>query len=64
MSNTDKLRQAGLIKHGPLPAAYQNVVDGLSDAEIDALVSAAEQLQTAEKNNPGGPKLKDCILPL
>jgi hypothetical protein len=64
VSNTDKLRDAGLIKPGHLPTAYEDVVDGLSGPEVDALISAAQQLQSAETKHPGGPKLKDCFLPL
>ena len=64
MSNTDKLRDAGLIKSGPLPAEYEAVVEGLSPTEVDALISTAGQLDSTEKKHPGGPKIKDCFLPL
>jgi hypothetical protein len=61
----EKLRKHGVIlptAPDPLPKAYQNVVQGLSDPEIDALISAAGKLKNVEL--PRGPKLVECFIPL
>jgi len=64
VSNTDKLRDAGLIKHGPLPAEYENIVEGLSPDAVAELVKAKGQLDNAEQKQPNGKKIQNCFLPL
>jgi hypothetical protein len=44
-NNTERLEAAGLIKKTPLPAAYQSVVDGLSEQELETLISITDRLR-------------------
>ena len=45
-SNSDRLIEAGVIP-GELPEPYNVVVDGLSDQEVDALISVKRRLDDA-----------------
>jgi hypothetical protein len=45
-SNSDRLIEAGVIP-GELPEPYNVVVDGLSDEEVDALITVKRRLDDA-----------------
>ncbi len=44
----DRLRQEGLIASESLPEELQAVVDGLTDDEVDILVSVKKRLDAAD----------------
>ena len=46
-SNAERLEDAGFIKKTPLPEPYDTVVAELSEAEVDALVSAKQRLDSS-----------------
>jgi hypothetical protein len=43
-SNTERLEAAGLIKKTPLPEAYESIVSGLSEQEVETLVGVSTRL--------------------
>jgi hypothetical protein len=46
-SNAEQLHQAGVTTSPELPDAYKQVVEGLSQQEVDAIVSAKKRLDDA-----------------
>jgi hypothetical protein len=46
-SNVERLQAAGVILAAPLPEPYEAVVNGLSDEEVDVLVSIKQRLDEA-----------------
>jgi hypothetical protein len=50
-NNAERLEAAGLIKKTPLPEAYESIIAGLSEQEVDALVGVSTQLSYATHNN-------------
>jgi hypothetical protein len=52
-----KLRDKGVVI-GDLPDAHADVIEGLTDDEVDIIVSVKERLDAADKlqaHQPGGP---------
>ena len=47
-TNAEQLHAAGVITTPDLPDAYKEVVEGLSQAEVDAIVSAKQRLDEAQ----------------
>jgi hypothetical protein len=45
--NADKLRKAGLIADRPLADRYYEVIDGLSEEEVNSLISVKRRLDEA-----------------
>jgi hypothetical protein len=48
--NLERLEDAGLIVKRPLPEAHSKVVEALSDAEVDVIVSVAARLRKADRD--------------
>ena len=46
-SNAEQLHQAGVITSPELPDAYKQVVEGLSQQEVEAIISAKTRLDDA-----------------
>jgi hypothetical protein len=46
-NNAERLEAAGLIKKTPLPEAYESIIAGLSEQEVDALVGVSTRLRDA-----------------
>lgn len=46
--NYDRLRDAGLIADTPLPDNYNQVIEDLTDEEIDVLISLKRRLDDAD----------------
>jgi hypothetical protein len=47
LGKLEKLEAAGVILKGPLPDEYAEVLEGLSDEEIDVIVSVKQRLDEA-----------------
>ena len=47
-SNIESLRNAGFEIKSPLPDAYEDVIKGLSDVELRALIDVKQRLDKAE----------------
>ena len=68
--NLAKLKEAGVVTNEDLPDAYGDVIDGLTDDEVEILISvtqrlvAAEHLHTGKRWSPGGaaPLFKSYLL--
>ena len=45
--NVEKLEAAGVVIKTPLPDAYAEVLENLSDAEVDAIVAVKQKLDEA-----------------
>lgn len=61
-SKVEQLESAGLIEAGPLPRPYEEVVEGMSDDEIKAIVKLKECLDKARETTPDQ-DYKDYFLP-
>jgi hypothetical protein len=48
-SHISALREAGFEIKSPLPDAYEDVIEGLSDQELQALIDVKLRLDEAEK---------------
>lgn len=48
-SNVERLRNAGLITGTELPPEYSEVFEGLSDDQVDLLITVKERLDTAQE---------------
>ena len=46
-TNLDRLHEAGLIPNPELPAAYAEVLEGLSEEEVDLLIGVKQRLDEA-----------------
>jgi hypothetical protein len=47
-SNVDRLQDEGFSIKTPLPAEYEQVIEGLSPEELDVLVSVKQRLDEAQ----------------
>lgn len=47
--NLQRLKNAGYFIKSPLPSEYEQVIEGWSEEEVDALISVKESLDLAEQ---------------
>lgn len=53
--NLDKLFDAGVVTSKSLPDPYGDVIDGLTDDEVEILISVTQRLVSAEHLHRGEP---------
>jgi|tagenome__1003787_1003787.scaffolds.fasta_scaffold19559211_2 hypothetical protein len=59
--NEQRLREANLIKSGPLPDEYAAVVKDLAPEHVDALIAVRKRLDEVEAGD--GPSADECMFP-
>jgi hypothetical protein len=52
--NEGRLRKAGMVVAKDLPPAYEKVVEGLTDEELDVLEKVKKRLDEAERESRKG----------
>ncbi|HYQ10479.1 MAG TPA: aroma-sacti cluster domain-containing protein [Gaiellaceae bacterium] len=63
-SRVDALRDAGFDIKSPLPEAYEDVIEGLSDEELKALIDVKLRLDEAQKRTgPDAGPYREYFLP-
>jgi hypothetical protein len=63
-SRIASLRNAGFEIKSPLPDAYEDVIEGLSDAELQALIDVKQRLDQAEaKTAPDAGPYREYFVP-
>lgn len=62
-SNFDTLLDAGLIVRTPLPQAYEEAIEKLSEHEIEALISVKRRFDKAQGTlEPGAPPYREFVV--
>lgn len=63
-SRIASLREEGFVIKSPLPDVYEDVIEGLSDAELKALIDVKRRLDEAEaKTDPDAGSYREYFVP-